>query len=480
MAKVYDDARADFCDPALERAVLSCCMRSKEALVSVCAKADVKTFLEDSHRELFKVLVSLYTQEVEEFDPITVITEARMSKRLQKIHGGEENYIHNTYERGVHNLKNFNSYFSKVLDISKKYEAYVKTLKIQEAILENKEPIEKNKNAFELVSFAENELITLNFESTLQDEPVDMSDGVDEWLEAKLNDPVRITGTPTGLPILDELIDGLIPGTLTIVAARRKIGKSAMLLNIARNVAYKPPFPSVLVLDTEMPTIEQWRPRLLANLARVSEKKIRRGKLNDVELAKVQMATDILKRGSLYHHHIPGFSVDQVISLFRMFKTKIDIKLGIFDYIKLPSNADMRNQKEYQILGDVTTRLKDLASILDIPILCAVQVNREGRVADSDKIERYGDVLAELTLRNDDELKKVDYNLDYGQYKLVVRASRRGGETPEEGIGIDFKKSIMTIQESKRQMVDFSNLQFEEDEEYVDEESDDNDDEVMF
>ena len=164
-----------------------------------------------------------------------------------------------------------------------------------------------------------------------------------------------------------------------------------------------------------------------------------------------------------------------------MYKTKIDIKLAVFDYIKLPSNADMKNQKEYQILGDITTRLKDLASILDVPILVAVQVNREGRVADSDKIERYGDVLMEFTYRSDEELKKVDYRREYGQYKLVVRASRRGGETPDEGIGIDFKKSIMVLEESREQMIDYSSLKFEEDEEYYEElEVKEEDTEVMF
>ena len=74
----FADARAYFCDPALERTVLSCCMRSKDALLAVCSKANVHDFLEHSHQEFFKVLVSLYDQDVRTFDPITVVNEAKM------------------------------------------------------------------------------------------------------------------------------------------------------------------------------------------------------------------------------------------------------------------------------------------------------------------------------------------------------------------------------------------------------------------
>ena len=113
----FADERAYFCDPALERTVLSCCMRSKDALLAVCSKATVQDFLEHSHQELFKVLVSLYDQDVRSFDPITVINEAKMSRRMEKIHGGDEDYIYTTYEMGDRHVKNLNVHLSKMLDL---------------------------------------------------------------------------------------------------------------------------------------------------------------------------------------------------------------------------------------------------------------------------------------------------------------------------------------------------------------------------
>ena len=464
----FADERAYFCDPALERTVLSCCMRDKNSLLTVMAKAKLGDFLEKSHQEFFKVLVSLYDQEVREFDPITVINEAKMSRRLDNIHNGDEDYIYTTYEMGDRHVRNLNIHLTKMLDISKKFQTYVKLSDLQEEIKHNREPTEDNKGAYELLSKAEGELMSLSYEGYVPEEPMDMAEGIDEWLQERMDNPKEISGVPIGRNFerLDEAIDGLIPGTLNIVAARRKRGKSAFLMNVASNIAYRAydhrERQSVLVIDTEMPTVEQWRPRLISHLSLVPEKKIRRGTLSPKEYNRVKGAAAVIKKGKLYHYYLPGFTIDQVVSLFKLYKMKENIAVGVFDYIKMPGNADTRSLKEYQILGDITTKLKDLAGLLDIPIICAVQVSREGRVADSDKIERYADVLMEFTYRSDEEREKTGNNPAFGQYKIVVRASRRGGELPECGVGIDFKKEILTIKEAQEQMLD--NMDWKEEE----------------
>jgi hypothetical protein len=130
----------------------------------------------------------------------------------------------------------------------------------------------------------------------------------------------------------------------------------------------------------------------------------------------------------------------------------------VFDYIKEPISASLNAQrKEYQILGDVTTSLKDLAGSLDIPCLAAVQVNREGAVADSDKIVRYADTIMEWTYKTQEEIEMK--GIAGGQYKLVVRETRRGGMTPKEGIGYLFRKSTLKIDEAEPpdQIIDYSN-----------------------
>ena len=117
-------------------------------------------------------------------------------------------------------------------------------------------------------------------------------------------------------------------------------------------------------------------------------------------------------------------------------------------------------------MGDVTTTLKDLAGELEIPFICANQINRQDDVADSDRIIRYADVLMFFKKRTKEESDKVHpFEKDYGYYKLVIKKSRRGGTTPEEGIGYDFIKRILKINESTKQLVDYENKEDQEREE---------------
>lgn len=230
---------------------------------------------------------------------------------------------------------------------------------------------------------------------------------------------------------------------MMIVAARKKMGKSAFLTNIATRVAFVNKTP-VLYVDTEM-SFNEWRDRVIASMSGVPERKVKHGNYNDLEYRKLMKeCVEIVEKGKLFHYHMPGYSLEKISALYKKYKLKEDIGLGIFDYIKEPdSKSNNRQRKEHQILGDVTTRLKDLASTLNIPFLTAAQLNRDGDVADSDRIARYGDIVAHWMQRSQAEL---DEN-ENGTHKLVIKDTRRGGTTGEEGITYVFHKGKVGIKE---------------------------------
>lgn len=207
---------------------------------------------------------------------------------------------------------------------------------------------------------------------------------------------------------------------------------------------------------------------MISMLAEVDELTVKHGGYSDAEYRKIQKAIEIIKKGKLLHEFMPGYQVDKLVTLYKKYKYKEDIGLAVFDYIKEPakSSAGGYDRKEYQLLGDVTTALKDLSGELNIPVLAASQLNREGKIADSDRLLRYADVLMRLEARDDEEMKKVSpYEADYGTYKLMITDSRRGGTTPKEGIGLTFKKRILLIHESRKQLVDYDSKEFLEKEE---------------
>jgi hypothetical protein len=253
-----------------------------------------------------------------------------------------------------------------------------------------------------------------------------------------------MSGLSTGYPILDKQIDGMINGTLLVIAARKKMGKSALLSNIALHVAYNLKIP-VLYVDTEL-SFKEWRTRSLASMSGVKERAIKHGGFSDRDYSYLKKATTLMKKGKLFHEYMPGYSVDKLVALYKKYKHKEKIGLIVFDYLKEPDSASVdRQRKEYQLLGDVTTKLKDLAGQLDIPALTAVQLNRDNDIADSDRIARYADVICVWGNRTPEEMDSG--GVDCGTHKLIIKDTRRGGATSDSGIGYNFFKEYLKIKE---------------------------------
>jgi hypothetical protein len=237
-------------------------------------------------------------------------------------------------------------------------------------------------------------------------------------------------------------------GTLTVIAAHKKVGKSTCCMNIALNSAINEGIP-ILYIDTEMSTAKN-KSRILSYITGIPEKRLKRGDVSDKERILVRDVMDKFEGNiNYYHKYVPGFTPESVTSLIRSYHIKYGVKLVIFDYIKAASSSDFKNLKEYQLLGNMTIALKDLAGILDIPILTAVQRSRSGDIADSDRIARYADTIIFLDVRTKEEVDELGFS--YGLYKFVVKHARSGGTTNDKGIGLQFRRPILTLYEAKKQ-----------------------------
>jgi hypothetical protein len=307
--------------------------------------------------------------------------------------------------------------------------------------------------SIDLINDVEFGLLNLMQSDDISDDPEDIFLNMDAYVEKILNNKVDMVGMSTGFPILDDRIDGFIDGTLNVIAAYKKGGKSCMSMCIALHAAFKLGIP-ILYVDTEMSS-EQVYPRMLSRLTRIPEKRIKRGQIADNEREILTLASKALTtKGKYFHKYMPGFTLDAVVALIKKYHSKYGIGLVIFDYIKSGAQEDFSNIKEYQLLGNTTITLKDLSGILNIPILAAVQRGRSGDIADSDRIARYADTVIILEEKTKEEVEKLGFQ--GGLHKFVIRHSRRGGETPIEGIGVHFRKSILSIQESDHQIIDYS------------------------
>jgi hypothetical protein len=157
---------------------------------------------------------------------------------------------------------------------------------------------------------------------------------------------------------------------------------------------------------------------------------------------------------------MPDFNASKLCNRIHYYKSKYNIGLVIFDYIKLDTSLDqnqLKNRREDQILGDLTNSLKLTAGKLNIPILAACQINtRSLKVADSDRIERYCNNLIEFREKTVKELEQAGDHREYGTHWLTNWKTRAGGRvrTP-----VRFWKPCNLIQEAE----DFIEEKTEED-----------------
>jgi replicative DNA helicase len=274
--------------------------------------------------------------------------------------------------------------------------------------------------------------------------------GVDEWYATFYQHDIINRGIPTGFPIYDKAIGGGIraPG-VAVIGARPKTGKTAMALNIAKNVAVRN-IP-VLYLDTEM-TYGTMLTKLVANISSTEIETIETGQFKKDIFAKngVENAVKVVKSVPFYYRNVSGFSHYQIISAIRQWISRhVGFENGqtkeclvILDYIKTMNLGELGDHQEYQYLGQYLTDLHNFGVQYNLPILAMVQLNRDGvdlegskAVAGSDRIIWLCTSFSILKKKN--EVDEVVDSRANGDRKLVVCDVRYGpGMPPNEYINI--------------------------------------------
>ena len=453
-----------FADRGNERMVLSCVLRDPDLMIDVTAKLKEEDFLSPNHRALYAILASLYTRGVQAFDLPAVVSEAETRGAL-KIIGGWD-YV-DALKASTVDPSNLPIYVDRLFDCSTKYKLYLEVEHIRDNIISNTGPSDEADSATELIARAENRILDVSMRSNQIEDAEDLGSGLRELLERKASNPVDVLGLTTSIPLLDKAINGLTPGSLTVVAARAKGGKSTLLLNMAANIAYNVGMP-VLYVDTEL-SKEEVQMRTVSLISEVPERLITNGQfITRHEYAEnVWRAIDIVNRGHFFHKYMPGFTLDAVKSMARKFHAREGIGAVFFDYIKMPEVTGSESMKEHQLLGNIATGLKDLAGQLNIPVVAAAQIKRgdttspktrfhDSDVADSDRIGRYCNNL--LTIGTKSRKEREEDGETCGTHRLQVLLARAG--TPNyHGIDLHCDLPTLTMKQAVHQSYAISQLQ---------------------
>ena len=436
-------------DATTERIVLAYMLLNASLFVDIVCKINYKHFFIPINKGIFFAISSLYASGISKIDELSLVQQ--LTKEYRDL---GENISASQLELTVSTLftvrdgvdpSNIAFYVNRLDSIYRKrslVEYLDDNISYLKSVLQD-----QNVDFPECLAKVESGLISKLNEDEI-DDPEDIFATLGSFAEELFSEKREIMGLSTGFKTLDDNIDGLENGTLTVIAAHKKIGKSACCMNIALNVAIEQRLP-ILYIDTEMSTTKN-KTRILSRITDIPEKRLKRGDVTEEEKELVRKVTHAMEdKIKYFHKYVPGFTLDSVLSLIRSYHIKYGIKLAVFDYIKSGSSADFRSLKEYQLLGNMAIGLKDLAGILDIPILTAVQRSREGDIADSDRIARYADTIIFLETRSKEEVE--EFGFSYGLYKFVVKHARSGGTTNSNGIGLQYKGSVLSMYEAKDQ-----------------------------
>jgi replicative DNA helicase len=193
---------------------------------------------------------------------------------------------------------------------------------------------------------------------------------------------------PTGFYDLDELMVGLEPNTLTILAGRPSMGKSFIALNLALSMLQQD-LP-VLFFSLEM-TKKQLEYRLWSlmsvldcyrnlDIVPIEGDRIRRYRtgvpLSQKEISTIVALVGIASEMPLYINENRGIKVTEIASIARQVKAK-EGKLGlvIVDYLQMMASDTKEGNRSYE-LGDVARGLYKMAGDLEVPILALSQISR--------------------------------------------------------------------------------------------------------
>ncbi len=262
-----------------------------------------------------------------------------------------------------------------------------------------------------------------------------LGDEIDR-LEALSKGDQTLTGTPSGFRDLDSKLGGFQAGNLIVIAARPSLGKSALVCNIAENVASKHGKP-VAFFSLEMSEAELAH-RFIACRSRIPNDKLRKGNVASRDWPRVVRACNELEKVPLWLDDSSDLSLLELrAKARRLASSENGLGLVIVDYLQLMRAEDPRANRVEQV-SQFSRGLKILARELKVPVIGISQLSRApeqrpgGRpmlsdLRESGGIEQDADVVIFIY-----RASKYDDDADPSEADLIVSKHRNGptGDVP--------------------------------------------------
>ncbi len=371
-AQLFDRAPPQNIDA--ERSVLGAMLLNPEAVgagIEVLHETGEDVFYVSAHQKIYDGIVTLFRND-KPVDIVTLQEQLTRDKTLEAV--GGVTYIAELSE-AVPTSANIEHYAGIVL------EAALLRKIISTCSRVVGEAYEASEGVAEVLDRAERDIFSI-----AEQRQVNPIHKVSDLLEAaiqRIEEQMRskgISGLPTGMTRLDEMLSGFQPSDMIVLAARPSVGKTALSLNIASHLATRHE-KGVLIFSLEMAK-EQLVQRLVCMEGGVDAQKLRTGYLAHGEYPKLQRGYDVLHRAPLYIDDTPNISVLELRSKARRHAAQNPVDMVIIDYLQLMSGGGRVENRQVEI-SEISRAIKGLARELRVPVLALSQLSREAEKDDT-------------------------------------------------------------------------------------------------
>ena len=435
-----------------EQNVLCAMLIDNKAVGTVSGILKPDDFYRQAHQVIYQAMLNLYGRS-EPVDLVTVIEELRKMNKLQEV--GDVSYITLLGEVAP-TAANVKFHAQIVADKAMQRQLIESGTVI--ASLGYECPDGEIRNA---VDSAQKQLLELTGRRRGRDfVPIqEIVESTVDRMGSMVESDEPVTGLRTGFTDLDEVTAGLQPSDFIILAARPSMGKTALALNIAQNVALrgagKDEAPKrVAFFSLEMsrdqlvqrmicteadletgelrPRREEEKQHALAAESSTAEEREAGAEESEAAaeeskaaaeetqkqkqqvLDRIWMASDKLAGSSIYIDDTPGLTIQEMRGKARRLKAKGGLDLIVIDYLQLMQAPDRRTNSENRQheVSEISRGLKALARELNVPVLALSQLSRSVETRQVKK-PMLSDLRESGSLEQDADIVMFLYREDY-------------------------------------------------------------------
>ncbi|WP_203296673.1 replicative DNA helicase [Luteirhabdus pelagi] len=416
----------------LEEVVLGAMMIDKKGVDDVIDILHAEVFYNEKHQFIFDAIHTLF----ENSEPVDLLTVSSQLKKEGKLEaaGGEFFLVQLTQKVASSAHIEFHARI-----ILQKY-IQRSLIKISNEIIE--ESYDETTDVFDLLDTAEAKLYEITqgnikkSSETAQQLVIQAKKKIEEIANRE-----GLSGIPSGFEKVDKLTSGWQPSDLIIIAARPGMGKTALTLSMARNMAVEHNIP-VAFFSLEMSSV-QLITRLISSETHLSSEKLRTGNLEKHEWEQLNVKVKGLEKAPLFIDDTPSLSIFDLRAKARRLSSQHGIKLIIVDYLQLmTAGGNQKGGNREQEISTISRNLKALAKELNVPVIALSQLSRAVETRGGSKRPLLSDLRESGAIEQDADIVSFIYRPEYykidewddeerspteGQAEFIVAKHRNGG-----------------------------------------------------